>query len=73
MELAGMLKKAKNGTQVKLERIVSKMAMQEGLREARIWEYIELFRKARLLSFTQGHKKWKYHPESEWELFNINV
>jgi len=73
LELAGMLKKAKSGGQKKLEKIVGKMAMQEGIKEARVWEYVELFKKAGLLTFLQGHKKWKYHPENEWELFKVSV
>ena len=73
MELAGMLKKVKQGTQQKLEEVVGRMAIQEGLREVRVLEYIEAFRKAGLITFLHGHKRWKYHPEKEWELFNINV
>jgi len=72
-EFAGMLKKAKSGTQDKLEKLVGKMAVQEGLKEDRVWEYVETFKKAGLLTFLQGHKKWKYHPEAEWELFKINI
>jgi len=73
MELAGMLKKTMRGSQKKLEKIVATMAIQEGLRESRVWEYLEVFKKRGLITFLQGHKKWKYHPEAEWELFKINI
>jgi len=72
-ELAGMIKRKKKGTMKELIEIRAKFCLQEGLKVERSEEYLSLLEDAGLITFLQGHKLWKYHPEREWELFNINV
>jgi len=72
-ELAAMLKKKKSGTLATLDRIKARFALQEGLRFSRVTEYMEILQSAGLIVFTSGHKRWKYYPDAEWELFNVSI
>jgi len=72
-ELAGMLKEAKGGNNSKLEKILAKFGIQEGLRSAVVKGYLLQLIKAGLVIMTIGKSRWKYNPEAEWELFSINI
>lgn len=72
-ELAGMLKEKGKGVYKTLAKVVSRFAIQEGIREVKAWEYVGLFQKAGLLIMTDGLRKWRYNEDAEWELFKINI
>jgi len=73
IELAAMLKEAKGGTMAKLDKILSKFALQEGLKFTTAKAYLEAFKTSGLVVFTHGRKRWKYNPDAEWELFKVNI
>ena len=56
-----------------MNRILSKFVLQEGLRLKRALEYFDILHQSGLITFTNGHKSWKYHPENEWELFRVEI
>jgi len=73
IELAGMCKEKKRGTVEELHGIVTKFALQEGVRKDRAEEYLELLIGADLIVLTNGQKRWKYNSDAEWELFKVNI
>ena len=73
MELAGMLKEKGSGHIKTYSRIVSKFALQEGIKQANAKRCGKLLEDAGLISFTKGRKMWRYNPDAEWELFNVQI
>ena len=72
-ELAGMCKEKGQGTIGDLEEIKAKFAIKKGLTEEVTDEYTTLLIKSKLLIFTYGQETWKYDPENEMEIFNVNL
>lgn len=73
VELAAMFKEYKKGSLLLKKKIVAKFCLQEGLRLEKGEEYCKTLIEAGLVTFTDGAKMWKYHPEEEWELFKVNI
>jgi len=73
LELAGMLKEAKAGNKAKLERIMARFAVQEGLRSIVVKSYMNQLIVAGLVKISEGKSRWKYNPDAEWDLFKITL
>jgi hypothetical protein len=73
IELAAMLKEKRYGTLKNLSKILHKYCVQEGVKMATIKEYLESFQVVGLVTITNGNKRWKYHPEAEWDLFRVTI
>jgi len=73
MELAGMLKEKGEGTMKELNVILARFCIQEGRTMKKTKEYLSGLQGAGLVEIKDGKKKWKYHPENEWDLFSINI
>jgi hypothetical protein len=72
-ELAGIFKETKLGDYEEYCRIVSKFALQEGLKESTAQEYAETLLNANLVVMKDGASDWYYNEEAEWDLFKINI
>jgi hypothetical protein len=73
LELAGMLKEGKGGNKSKLEKIMAKFAVQEGLRSIVVKNYLNQMIVAGLVEVSEGKSRWKYNPDAEWELFTVQI
>lgn len=73
MEFAGMLKEKKKGNISTLEKIVHRFSIQEGVKPETTWQYADSFCKIGLITYTNGHKRWKYNEDIEWDLFHIEI
>jgi hypothetical protein len=73
LELVGMLKEGKNGNKGKLEKIMAKFAIQEGLRSVVVKGYMNQMIVAGLVKVTEGKSRWEYNPDAEWELFKVCI
>ena len=73
MELAAIFKEKKRGSIKAMKRLLAKFALQEGVNKYKANAAFSLLTDAGLIIFTSGHKSWKYNPDAEWELFQINI
>ena len=73
IELAAMFKEVSKGTEKSLKLILSKFCLQEGVSKRKVSEYFTLLRSSGLIKLTNGQKGWRYDPESEWELFKVEI
>lgn len=73
LELAGMLKESRSGNKAKLERIMARFGIQEGLRSIVVKNYMNQMIVAGLVKVSEGKSRWKYNSEAEWELFKVQI
>jgi hypothetical protein len=72
-ELAGMLKEKGEGTYNEFHQIISKFAVQEGLKRVTAQEYAETLVDFDLILMKEGSGEWRYNEEAEWDMFKINI
>ena len=72
-ELAGMFKEKGSGTYNQYHEIVSKFAVQEGVKRSTAQEYAETLVDFNLILMKEGSGDWTYNKDAEWDLFRINI
>lgn len=72
-ELAGLFKEIKLGDYSEYCRVISRFALQEGVKEATAQEYGETLINANIIIMKEGSNDWYYNEDAEWELFKINI
>lgn len=73
LELAGMLKESKADNKAKLEKIIAKFAIQEGLRSVVVKGYMNQLIVAGLVRVSEGKSRWSYNADAEWDLFMVRI
>jgi len=73
MELAGMFKEKKKGTNSSLQRILQKFKVQMGVKDSTVRDYLNTLIGTGLVVLSQGSGKWFYNENEEWDLFQINI
>ena len=73
MELAAMFKEVMKGNMATANRIVAKFSLQEGVSPIKSKGYFALLKQSGLITISKGEKRWKYHPEYEWENFRVEL